>query len=96
MCTWRRRGRGEGSYEQATAAVEEVRADGGAVREDDAEPDLLEDEEALEDGAVVTMSVKDVPLLWRTFPEENVPLSDSRAVATRVSQQDVVTFSSGD
>jgi hypothetical protein len=64
--------------------VKEVRADGGAVREGDAEPDLLEDEEALEDGAVVTMSVKDVPLLWRTFPEENMTLSDSRAVATRV------------
>jgi hypothetical protein len=30
------------------------------------------------------MSVKDVQLLWCTFPAENVTLSDSRAVATRV------------
>jgi hypothetical protein len=50
-----------------------VREDGKAVREDDAEPELLEDEcMAFEEGAVVAMAVKESPLLWRTFPEEYV------------------------
>jgi hypothetical protein len=42
------------------------RADGSAVREDDAEPEPLEDESMeLEDEDVVAMAVKEVPLLWR-------------------------------
>jgi hypothetical protein len=46
-----------------------VRADGGAVREDDAEPALLEDEAfELVDGEVVALSVKEQPLEWRTSP----------------------------
>jgi hypothetical protein len=45
-----------------------VRADGGAVREDDAEPALLEDEAfELVDGEVVALSVKE-QLEWRTSP----------------------------
>jgi hypothetical protein len=62
-----------------------VREDGGAVREDDAEPELLDDSHVvLEEGAVVAMAVKEPPLLWRTFPEEVVELSEGGAVATQV------------
>jgi hypothetical protein len=61
-----------------------VREDGGAVREDDAEPELLDDDNVpLEEGAVVAMAVKESPpLLWRTFPEEYVKLSEGGTVAT--------------
>jgi hypothetical protein len=63
-----------------------VREDGGAVREDDAEPEFLdEDSMALEEGAVVAMAVKDSPLLWRTFPEEDVKLSEGGTVATQTA-----------
>jgi hypothetical protein len=59
------------------------RADGLAVREDDAEPELLEDgSTVLEDGEMVAMAVKESPLLWRTFPEDRVTLSEGGAVAT--------------
>jgi hypothetical protein len=52
-----------------------VREDGKAVREDDAEPELLHDDiMALEEGAVVTMAVKEL-LGWRTFPDEHIELS---------------------
>jgi hypothetical protein len=62
-----------------------VREDGKAVREDDAEPELLDDElMALEEGAVVAMAVKESPLLWRTFPEEYVELSEGGTVATQL------------
>jgi hypothetical protein len=62
-----------------------VREDGGAVREDDAEPELLDDDTmALEEGAVVAMAVKEEPLGWRTFPEEYVKLSEGRTVATEI------------
>jgi hypothetical protein len=46
-----------------------VREDGKAVREDDAEPELLDDELLpLEEGAVLAMAVKEFPPLgWRTF-----------------------------
>jgi hypothetical protein len=59
-----------------------VREDGGAVREDDAEPELLDDDTmALAEGAVVAMSVKEEPLLWRTFPDEYVKLSEGGTLA---------------
>jgi hypothetical protein len=59
------------------------RADGLAVREDDAEPELLEDESTvLGDGEMVAMAVKESPLLWRTFAEDRVTLSEGGAVAT--------------
>jgi hypothetical protein len=59
-----------------------VREDGGAVREDDAEPDLLDDDGlALADGAIITMAVKESPFLWRTFPDENVEVSEGGTVA---------------
>jgi hypothetical protein len=66
-----------------------VREDGGAVREDDAEPELLDDESlALEEGALVAMAVKESPLLWRTFPEETVELSEGGTVATQTTDVD--------
>jgi hypothetical protein len=37
----------------------------------------------LEDGDVVAMAVKETPLLWRTFPEGRVTLSEGGAVATQ-------------
>jgi hypothetical protein len=62
-----------------------VREDGGAVREDDAEPELLDDENlVLEEGAVVAMAVSERPLLLRTFPEEYVKLSEGGTVATEI------------
>jgi hypothetical protein len=61
-----------------------VREDGGAVREDDAEPEFLEDGQVvLEEGAVVAMAVNEAPLVWRTFPEDLVELSEGGAVATQ-------------
>jgi hypothetical protein len=64
-----------------------VREDGGAVREDDAEPELLEDEDQqLEEGSLVAMAVKEAPLVWRTFPEDCVELSEGGALATQVEE----------
>jgi hypothetical protein len=66
-----------------------VREDGGAVREDDAEPELLDDDNmSLEEGAVAAMAVKEEPLLWRTFPEEFVKLSEGGTVARAFSGHD--------
>jgi hypothetical protein len=61
-----------------------VRDDGGAVREDDAEPEVLEDEGMLlEEGAEVAMAVTELPpWVWRTFPEDLVELSEGGALAT--------------
>jgi hypothetical protein len=59
------------------------------VREDDAEPELLDDDiMALEEGAVVAMAVKELPLVWRTFPEEHVELSEGGTVATQVQDHE--------
>jgi hypothetical protein len=59
------------------------RADGLAVREDDAEPELLDDERMLlANLEVVAMAVKESPLLWRTFAKEHITLSEGGAVAT--------------
>jgi hypothetical protein len=60
-----------------------VRADGCAVREDDADPEPLDDDAIeLGDGETVTMVVKEEPWVWRTFDEEKVALSEGGAVAT--------------
>jgi hypothetical protein len=60
-----------------------VRADGRAVREDDAEPEALDDGAIeLEDGELVAMAVKELPLAWRACDEERVALSEGGAVAT--------------
>jgi hypothetical protein len=80
---------------QGTAAAQQdlyrvaERADGLAVREDDAEPEPLDDESMeLEDGDVVAMAVKETPLLWRTFAEGRVTVSEGGAVATQHSIDD--------
>jgi hypothetical protein len=61
-----------------------VRADGSAVREDDAEPEALDDDTTeLGNGQMVAMAVKDLPpLVWRTCDEESVTLSEGGTVAT--------------
>jgi hypothetical protein len=61
-----------------------VRADGSAVREDDEEPEALDDDTVeLGNGQMVAMAVKDLPpLVWRTCDEERVSLSEGGAVAT--------------
>jgi hypothetical protein len=60
-----------------------VRADGSAVREDDAEPEALEDD-AIELGAgeMVARAVNEPLLVWRTCNAERVTLSQGCAVAT--------------
>jgi hypothetical protein len=66
-----------------------VRADGSAVREDDAEPEALDDD-AIELGAgeMVAMAVKEPPMVWRTFDEKVVTLSEGGAVATTSGDDD--------
>jgi hypothetical protein len=55
-----------------------------AVREDDTEPEPLDDESMmLADGEIVAMAVKESPLLWRTFPADRITLSEGGAVATQ-------------
>jgi hypothetical protein len=62
------------------------REDGLAVREDDAEPELLDNESMLlKDGEILAMAVKESPLLWRTFPADRVTLSEGGAVATHTA-----------
>jgi hypothetical protein len=67
-----------------------VRADGGAVREDDAEAEPLDDDDVLlGDGEVVAMAVKELPpLVWRTFAEGHVALSEEGAVATLIREEE--------
>jgi hypothetical protein len=61
-----------------------VRADGSAVREDDVEPEALDDDAIeLGDGQMVAMAVKEEPLVWRNCDEEKVTLSEGGAVATK-------------
>jgi hypothetical protein len=60
-----------------------VRADGSAVREDDAEPEALDDDTVeLGNGQIVAMAVKEPPLVWRTCDAERVTLKEGGAVAT--------------
>jgi hypothetical protein len=76
----RAQGTREGKQELYKVAT---RADGGAVREDDAEPELLDDEDMeLTDGEIVAMAVKEMPLVWRAFPEDFITLSEGGAVVT--------------
>jgi hypothetical protein len=76
---------------QGTAAELQVlfkvamRADGSAVREDDAEPEPLEDEDTkLKNGEMVAMAVKE-PLIWRSWPAHDVVLEENGAVATQLT-----------
>jgi hypothetical protein len=64
------------------------RADGLAVREDDAEPELLDDESLLlGDGETVAMAVKESPLVWRTFAADRITLSEDGAVAIQTADE---------
>jgi hypothetical protein len=67
-----------------------VRADGSAVREDDAEPEALDDDTVeLGNDQMVAMAVKDLPpLVWRTCDEKVVTLSEGGAVATHNGDED--------
>jgi hypothetical protein len=66
-----------------------VREDGGAVREDDVDPEALDDDAIeLGDGEMVAMAVKEAPMVWRTCDEERVTLSEGGAVATRLDDDD--------
>ena len=67
-----------------------VRADGGSVREDDAEAERLDEYGLfLGDGEVVAMAVKELPpLVWRTFAEGFVALSEEGAVATLITEEE--------
>jgi hypothetical protein len=78
------RSHGTGVARQVLFKVAE-RADGLAVREDDAEPELLDDASMLlGDGEIVAMAVKESsPLLWRTFAADRVTLSEDGSVATQ-------------
>jgi hypothetical protein len=70
-----------------------VRADGSVVREDDAEPEALDDDTIeLGDGEMVAMAVKDEPLVWRTCDEELVTLSEGGAVATNNFTEELESF----
>jgi hypothetical protein len=60
-----------------------VREDGGAVREEDDESELLDDDQSLGEGTVI-MVVKNAPLRWRTFPEDAEVYEDGMVV-TRAS-----------
>jgi hypothetical protein len=72
------------------------RADGLAVREDDAEPELLDDESMLlGDGETVAMAVKESPLLWRTFAADSVTLSEDGAVATQTMDSEYSLTTTG-
>jgi hypothetical protein len=60
-----------------------MRADGAAVREDDAEPEVLDDvSQELTDSDVVAMAVKEVPLVWQHFDERAFELSHDGEVVT--------------
>jgi hypothetical protein len=81
----RAQGTAEDCQELYTVAI---RADGAAVREDDAEPEPLDDDRLeLAEGQVVAMAVKEPPLLWRTFPVDQVEISVNSTVVTHRSEQ---------
>jgi hypothetical protein len=61
-----------------------VREDGRAVREDDAEPELLQHDQFLSDQTIVALSVKEDPVVWRNCAEDAVVLSEGGAVALKV------------
>jgi hypothetical protein len=72
------------------------RADGLTVREDDAEPEPLDDESMLlADGAIVAMAVKELPFLWRTFAAGRVKLSEGGAVATQTAERKLSLTTTG-
>jgi hypothetical protein len=87
-------GTGEARQELYRVAV---RADGGAVREDDAEAEPLGgDGMVLGDGEVVAMAVKELPpLVWQTFAEGRVALSEEGAVASQITRSNFSLTTAG-
>jgi hypothetical protein len=66
-----------------------TRGDGSAVREDDAEPEPLEDDtKELADEEIVTMAVKEEALMWRTYAKDHVTLSEDQTVASTTQRHD--------
>jgi hypothetical protein len=65
-----------------------VRTDGSAVREDDEEPEPLENSnEKLSDGESVAMAVRELePLLWKNFAKDSVELSEGGALLKTTAQ----------
>jgi hypothetical protein len=107
---WGGEAKAEVAYVQGTEEARqelhrvEVRADGVAVREDDAEAELLDEGGTfLVDGEVVAMAVKELPpLVWRTFAGGRVVLSeegrgsgDSDCGRSRRRRTSVDNFGSG-
>jgi hypothetical protein len=89
----RSQGTAEGCQELYKVAE---RADGLAVREDDAEPELLDDESMLlGDGEIVAMAVKESLLLWRTFAADRIMLSEGGAVATQTLKDEYSLTTTG-
>jgi hypothetical protein len=87
-------GTGEARQELYKVAV---RADGGSVREDDAEAEPLDEDGAfLGDGEVVAMAVKELPpFVWRNFAQGFVVLSEEGAVATQITEEEGVSGAPG-
>jgi hypothetical protein len=67
-----------------------IREDGGVVREDDAEPELLTDDQDVRQGTVLTLAVKEEWLVWASYDQRTVDLSEKGAIATRNSDCDYV------
>jgi hypothetical protein len=89
------RSQGTAVFRQELYRVAE-RAGGLAVREDDAEPELLEDSSMiLANLEIVAMAVKEPPLSWRTIPKDHVELCEDGAVVTHTSYQDGSVVTTG-
>jgi hypothetical protein len=64
------------------------REDGKIVREDDAEPELFDDDRAeLAEGDIITLAVKeDFPLVWGIYAKNRVVLTEEGKIATQSGQ----------
>jgi hypothetical protein len=71
---------------------------GGVVREDDADPKLLNDDEEVgsDDGTILTLAVREEWLVWTTYDEATVKLSEKGAIATRYSDDNYVLVTTND
>jgi hypothetical protein len=70
-----------------------VRVDGGAVREEDANPEALDDDAIeLGPGEIVAMAVKEphLAMVWQTWDEDVVSVWEGGAVATNICEADYV------
>jgi hypothetical protein len=72
----------------------ELSADGSAIREDDSEPVLLGNEDCLEPGMVICLSVKSEPVLWEKHDTSSVTVSEDGTLVTKLANDfswDLVT-----